>query len=157
ERLVEFLSKGAVGAEIGVAPGDFAAVLLAKCPPAKLHLIDPWGGYESAGDDRTRADFLAATGGERGAAPPPPRTTGEDDRKFQAVQDRFRGDARVRFHRGFSYRAAPALPDKHFDFVYLDGDHSYEYVLRDLLDYAAKIKDDGLILGHDYFEDTFAA
>lgn len=157
ERLVEFLPKGAVGAEIGVAQGDFAAVMLEKCAPAKLHLIDPWGGYESAGDDRARAAFLAKADSERGAAPPPHRTTAEDDRKFQAVQDRFRGDARVRFHRGFSYRAAAALPDRNFDFVYLDGDHSYEYVLRDLLDYAAKIKDDGLILGHDYFEDAFAA
>jgi hypothetical protein len=159
ERLVEFLPKGAVAAEIGVAQGDFATVMLEKCAPGKLHLIDPWGGYESAGDDIKRAGFLAAAVGERGhgAAFPPHRTTAEDDLKFQDVQDRFRGDARLQFHRTFSYHAAPTLPDKHFDFVYLDGDHTYEYVLRDLFDYAAKIKDDGLILGHDYFEDAFAA
>ncbi len=159
ERLVEFLPKGAVAAEIGVAQGDFAAVLLERCAPEKLHLIDPWGGYESAGNDLKRAGFLAAAVDERrrGATFPPHRTTGEDDRKYQAAKDRFNGDARVQFHRTFSYRAAAALPDRHFDFVYLDGDHTYEYVLRDLLDYAAKIKDDGLILGHDYFEDAFAA
>lgn len=159
ERLIEFLPKGAVAAEIGVAEGTFAAALLAKCEPRHLHLIDPWGAYESAGDDRQRAGFLAAALDERGrgVAPAPHATGAGDDRRFQAVQERFRGDARVQFHRTFSYRAAAALPDRHFDFVYLDGDHTYEYVLRDLLDYSAKIKDDGLILGHDYFEDTFAA
>jgi hypothetical protein len=158
EQLVEFLPKGAVAAEIGVAQGDFAAVMLAKCAPTKLHLIDPWRGYEIGGDDGARARFLAAVEERGGGAPPPAlHTSAEDDQKFQAVQDRFKGDARVQFHRAYSYRAAAALPDKHFDFVYLDGDHTYEYVLRDLFDYAAKIKDDGLILGHDYFEDAFAA
>jgi hypothetical protein len=159
ERLVEFLPKGAVAAEIGVAQGDFAAVMLQKCSPSKLHLIDPWRGYEVGGDDAARGRFLAGAVTERGggALAPALHTSTEDDRKFQDVQDRFKGDARVQFHRTFSYRAAAALPDKHFDFVYLDGDHTYEYVLRDLLDYAAKIKDDGLILGHDYFEDAFAA
>ncbi len=159
ERLVEFLPKGAVAAEIGVAEGRFAALMLEKCTPSKLHLIDPWRGYETGGNDGARGQFLAAAVAERagGAAAPVIHTSAEDDRKFQDVQDRFRGDARVQFHRTFSYRAAPTLPDKHFDYVYLDGDHSYEYVLRDLLDYAAKIKDDGLILGHDYFEDAFAA
>jgi hypothetical protein len=159
ERLVEFLPNGAVAAEIGVAQGDFAAVMLEKCAPTKLHLIDPWRGYEIGGDDGARGRFLAAAVEERSAAAPPPtlHTSAEDDQKFQAVQDRFKGDARVQFHRTYSYRAAAALPDKHFDFVYLDGDHTYEYVLRDLLDYSAKIKDDGLILGHDYFEDAFAA
>ena len=159
ERLVEFLPKGAVAAEIGVAEGTFAAAMLEKCAPSKLHLIDPWRGYETGGDDGTRGHFLAAAVAERagGAAAPAVHTSAEDDRKFQAVQDRFQRDGRVQFHRTYSYRAAPTLPDKHFDFVYLDGDHTYEYVLRDLLDYAAKIKDDGLILGHDYFEDSFAA
>lgn len=41
-------------------------------------------------------------------------------------------------------------------FLYLDGNHTYEFVLRDLLDYAPKVKPDGLILGHDFFHDAFA-
>lgn len=159
ERLIEFLPKGAVAAEIGVAEGTFAAAMLAKCEPQRLHLIDPWRGYEVGGEDGARAQFLAAAVAERGHGGAQPRihTSAEDDRNFQAVQDRFKGDARIAFHRAYSYRAAPEFPDKHLDFVYVDGDHTYEYVLRDLLDYSAKIKDDGLILGHDYFEDAFAA
>ena len=159
ERLIEFLPKGAVAAEIGVAEGTFAAAMLAKCDPKRLHLIDPWRGYEVGGGDGARARFLAAAVDSRGRgeARPELHTSADDDRKFQAVQDRFKGDARVAFHRTYSYRAAAEFPDKHFDFVYIDGDHTYEYVLRDLLDYAAKIKDDGLILGHDFFEDAFAA
>ena len=158
ERLVEFLPKGAAGAEIGVAEGTFAGILLEECAPARLHLIDPWGAYEDAGDDAARGRFLANAVADRGGgAPAAGRASAGDDRAFQAVQNRFRGDARVQIHRTYSYRAAATLPDKTLDFVYLDGDHTYEYVLRDLLDYAGKIKEDGLILGHDYFEDAFAA
>jgi len=156
ETLIEFLPKGAVAAEIGVAQGDFASVLLAKCAPQKLHLIDPWDAEEGDLAGKTLAGVVAARG-TGGAAPPPRKAGAEANRKFQAIQDRFKGDARIDFRRQFSYRAAPSFPDKHFDFVYLDGDHRYEYVLRDLVDYAAKIKDDGLILGHDFFENTFAA
>jgi hypothetical protein len=159
ERLIEFLPKGAVAAEIGVAQGTFASVILAKCAPRQLHLVDPWAGYESGGGDAKRAEFLSGAVAQRtgGAAPPPHRTTAGGDQAFQAVQERVRGDARVSFHRTYSYRTATEFPDKHFDFAYIDGDHTYEYVLRDLTDYATKIKDDGLILGHDFFEDAFAA
>ena len=153
EKLVEYLPKGAVAAEIGVAHGAFAAVLLEKTAPRQLHLVDPWSHNE--GDDR--GELLASVAHDRaGPAPaPPPNAAGEEI--FGAVQGRFRGDRRASFHRQYSYRAAGAFPDRHFDFVYLDGDHRYEYVLRDLLDFSEKIKDDGLILGHDFFEDEFAA
>ena len=32
-----------------------------------------------------------------------------------------------------------------------------KHVLQDLLDFAPKVKDDGLIMGHDFFEDAFAS
>jgi hypothetical protein len=154
ENLVRFLPKGGVAAEIGVAQGNFAATLLANAAPTKLHLIDPWAPSERDGDERKRAEFLSTIAAGSDPAPPP---NPAGDRELQAVRERFKGDARVEFHRQYSYRAAATFPDKHFDFVYLDGDHTYEYVLRDLFDFAAKVKDGGLILGHDYFEDEFAA
>jgi len=59
-------------------------------------------------------------------------------------------------HRQYSYKAAATFPDGFFDFLYLDSNHTYEFVLSDLLDIAPKVKPDGLILGHDYFHDGFA-
>lgn len=43
-----------------------------------------------------------------------------------------------------------AFPDNYFDFVYVDGDHSYKGSKSDLRNYYAKVKRGGVIAGHDY-------
>ena len=40
--LLEWLPKGAVGAEIGVWRGEFSKSLLRAAEPRELHLVDPW-------------------------------------------------------------------------------------------------------------------
>lgn len=40
--------------------------------------------------------------------------------------------------------------DKSLDFVFLDGDHSYEAVKNDITNWLPKIKDGGVLSGHDY-------
>jgi predicted O-methyltransferase YrrM len=42
------------------------------------------------------------------------------------------------------------LPDNFYDFVYIDGLHTYEQVKKDILNYLPKIKKGGFIGGHDY-------
>jgi len=49
-----------------------------------------------------------------------------------------------------SVDAADDFPDRTFDWIYVDGDHTYDAVLSDLETFAPKVKQDGLILGHDY-------
>lgn len=56
----------------------------------------------------------------------------------------------VELHQGDSSTLLANLPDRHFDFIYIDGDHSYEGVARDLAQAARKIKDDGWIVCNDY-------
>ncbi len=56
----------------------------------------------------------------------------------------------VELHQGDSSSLLGQLPDQHFDFIYVDGDHSYEGVVRDLAVAARKIKDDGWIVCNDY-------
>lgn len=51
--------------------------------------------------------------------------------------------------RKFSHDAASIVPDN-LDFVFIDGDHSYEAVLEDLHDWVPKIRSGGLLLGHDW-------
>lgn len=46
--------------------------------------------------------------------------------------------------------AASLFKDKHFDFVYLDASHFYEDVKRDLEIWIPKVRDGGMIGGHDY-------
>lgn len=46
--------------------------------------------------------------------------------------------------------AVDAYPDNYFDFVYIDGDHSYKGAKSDLRNYYPKVKRGGVIAGHDY-------
>ena len=88
------------------------------------------------------------------AAFPVPRFWSEitDARGFSAVE---RGSLGAAFRQeGLDQAVRDAA--QAFDRV-RDDSGGFLDVLRDLIDYSAKIKDDGLILGHDYFEDAFAA
>jgi len=48
--------------------------------------------------------------------------------------------------------AADEIKDDSVDLAFLDGDHNYKQVARDILNYWSKIKMDGMLLGHDYTE-----
>lgn len=45
--------------------------------------------------------------------------------------------------------AAPQIPDASLDFVFIDGDHSYEGCLEDIRLWSPKVKPGGMICGHD--------
>eukprot|EP00526_Cylindrotheca_closterium_P019394 CAMPEP_0113629534 /NCGR_PEP_ID=MMETSP0017_2-20120614/15332_1 /TAXON_ID=2856 /ORGANISM="Cylindrotheca closterium" /LENGTH=225 /DNA_ID=CAMNT_0000539937 /DNA_START=325 /DNA_END=1002 /DNA_ORIENTATION=+ /assembly_acc=CAM_ASM_000147 len=43
-----------------------------------------------------------------------------------------------------------SLPNRSYDFIYLDGDHSYAGVKQEMFDYWPKVKRGGMMAGHDY-------
>lgn len=53
--------------------------------------------------------------------------------------------------------AADRFEDGSFDLIYLDGNHSYEYVLRDLHLWYPKLTPGGLFVCNDFFESPLAA
>ncbi|NNE99535.1 MAG: class I SAM-dependent methyltransferase [Pyrinomonadaceae bacterium] len=53
-------------------------------------------------------------------------------------------------HQGFSSDVLGTFPDKYFDFIYLDADHSYEGVVKDINEARLKIKESGFIQFNDY-------
>ena len=50
-----------------------------------------------------------------------------------------------------SLDAVMQFPNRYFDWVYIDGDHSRDAVTDDLEAWSAKVKSGGLISGDDYF------
>ncbi len=47
-------------------------------------------------------------------------------------------------------KAAATFPREHFDFVYIDADHSYEAVKADIEAWWPKVRMGGVLAGHDY-------
>jgi predicted O-methyltransferase YrrM len=136
ERLLDLLPRCAVCAEIGVWRGDFSARILAKTCPAELHLIDPWE-FQPEFPDRAYGGSVAT--GAR-----------DMERLYERVTARFAGRPNVTVHRAFSDDCLTTFPDRHFDWIYIDGNHYYDFVKRDLELAIRKVRPGGVVAGDDY-------
>jgi predicted O-methyltransferase YrrM len=56
---------------------------------------------------------------------------------------------RIKMYEGKSADLAGKFPNGQFDFIYIDGDHSYEGVKADIKNYLPKLKPGGVIGFHD--------
>lgn len=138
--LLKEIPKGGICAEIGVWKGEFSERILKVARPGQLHLIDPWvfqPGYPNR-------DY-----GGREA-----KNQSDMDMMYNQVDRRFGNRCEVTMHRGYSQDVAPVFPNNYFDWVYIDGDHSYEAVKLDLELYSPKVKPGGYITGDDYEWET---
>lgn len=60
-------------------------------------------------------------------------------------------DKSVTILREKSETACYQIPDESLDFVYIDGDHTFDYVMLDLIQWSKKVKVGGVVAGHDYY------
>jgi hypothetical protein len=140
-RLLRRLPKHSVGVEIGVWAGDLSAAILRAVRPMQLHLLDPWAFAPDARYEQ------AWYGGARA------RSQAEMDEVYKRVLQRFEteiADGAVVIHRSTSAEAAAGFEDASLDWVYVDGNHLYEYVRADLELFAPKMRPGGLLAGDDY-------
>ena len=138
--VLEMIPRKAVGAEVGVFKGDFSAELLQRTSPERLYLIDPW---LSVDDELHRASLYAAA----------IRSQADMDQIHAGVMSRFAEQisvGRVVMRRGPSASVLAEMPDQSLDWIYIDGDHSYQNVITDLRLSFTKVKPGGLICGDDY-------
>jgi SAM-dependent methyltransferase len=59
-------------------------------------------------------------------------------------------DKSVHIHLGDSSTELGKFPDEHFDWIYIDGDHSYAGVTKDIAQAVRKVKRDGVLVFNDY-------
>jgi len=123
------------GVEIGVLRGDYSKIILERWHGGQLYLIDAWRHLDSyvdmnGQDDKYHYDCLIQTC--------------ENIKPWQN---------RAHIIRMDSAASANMFPDEHFDFVYIDADHSYEGVVRDMKAWWPKVKKGGLFCGDDYIPD----
>lgn len=116
------------GVEVGTHLGEYAEVLCQRIHPLHLTIVDPYALYEGYSDFTTR----------------------NADRAFRLAQERL-APYNVTFLREYSVPASASFADASLDFVYIDANHRYEYVLEDIAAWIPKVRAGGVISGHDYF------
>lgn len=134
EFVSSLIKPGDVGAEIGVCAGVFAYHVLLPAAPSKLYLIDPW-------QYGLQADIEIEITTENQI---------QRDAQYYEVSALFNPFENVEIVRAKSEDAVTLFPDHYFDYVYIDGEHSYAAVERDLNNYFPKVKIGGYIIGDDY-------
>lgn len=120
-------------AELGVRQG-FNFSYMVERPPKLAVAVDCWiddgvvgrndSSYDQAGLDRQYEKFKSFCA----------------DKPF------------VKICHGYTFDVVKEFPDEYFDFIFVDADHTYEGVSRDLVDWWPKVKKGGVFSGHDYVE-----
>ena len=139
----QFVNKNIYILEIGVHEGKFSELLLNKFQPQKMYLVDPWK-YES--------DFIykkALYGGNFSSL------EGQKilDDRYEKVKLKFQKQIKsgqISLIRKSSDEVFKLFEDNFFDFIYIDGNHTFEYVKADIANSLKKIKDEGVIICDDY-------
>jgi len=126
-----------VGVEIGVCYGNNALSMLCNLPIKKLYLVDPYMQYKDYNSDK---DGQWVDSFEQ---------SNFDDMFGIAKNKVKRYSDKAEYIRELSEDAADKIPNN-LDFVYIDGNHKFDYVLNDLEIYYPKLKKGGVIGGHDW-------
>jgi len=133
--LLEYYGMLTDSAEVGVAEGRYSLEILQWGVP-KLYLVDAWQTQDLFGDAHSPQDW--------------------HDKNFQDAKERVKAyEDKVVFLKGLSVEMAKQIPDASLGFVYLDACHTYEAVLEDLNAYLPKLKNGGIMAGHDFLNKTY--
>jgi len=113
--------------EVGVHTGKFSQILCEKNPHIELTCIDPWKGGDKSHN-----------------------TQDKQDRIFKRAINRLT-PFNARILRKTSMNALVDFEDASLDFVYIDGNHHFDFVCPDIIYWSRKLKRGGIMACHDYF------
>lgn len=123
--------------EIGTWDGGFAEAILEHTKCKTLYCVDPYkqfpsSDYQDGMNDLTQEQF---------------------DAKYNNTKKRLttKYGNRVVFLRMTSEEAVKQFEDESLDFVYIDGNHDFEYVYKDIDLWYPKVKVDGILCGDDVY------
>lgn len=124
------------GVEIGVWKGEYSKVIADRISPTALYLCDPWL-FTPQHPDRWYGGTQA--------------TSQQDmDNIYGNVVDMFADNPNVHVIRDVGANLLNYIQAGTLDWTYIDGDHSYEAVLQDLIISYELVKPEGFITGDDF-------
>lgn len=132
-----------IGAEIGVYKGNLSKILLKEIPSLYLYMIDRWRAY-------TDIEVLLNDGSMMSL-----RSQKVFDAAYlqtQIIHQKF--PDRSKIIKCSSLKAAKKFKKGFLDFCFLDADHSYPALYREIKVWVPKIKTGGWICGHDYHRES---
>jgi len=107
---------------VGTQYGHFAEKILAIAKPKKLHLLD------------YNLDLFKA----------------EISKKQKSLVQEGIENGTVELHEGDSSTILRSFPDEYFDWIYIDADHAYQGVCKDIQQGYTKVKAEGMMVFNDY-------
>ncbi len=117
-----------VGAEIGVFDGLNSERLCRGNPNLHLYCVDAWTEYP------THRNF---------------RRQGHLDSAYMSALRRL-APYNCTIVKKWSMDAVKDFEDESLDFVYIDGNHNFEFVTNDIAEWRKKVRVGGIVSGHDY-------
>jgi len=139
-KLLSICKKNSICAEIGVWTGNFSQEILDAVQPTKLFLIDPW--LDVLSDVSDKSYYIAS---ERLA-----ERMGGMNGIYESVKQRFSTNDNVFIYRQKSQDAVNRFENNFFDFVYIDGCHTFEQAWLDITLYWNKVRSGGILSGDDF-------
>lgn len=121
------------GVEVGVFKGEFSKSILERWD-GTLYMVDVWRPLDWS-------DYNDMS-----------NHSGHSDAYREAMESIVGNEDRAIMVRASSEIAASMFEDNSLDFVYIDANHAYDYVVQDIEVWYPKVRPGGLICGHDYID-----
>lgn len=129
-----------IGAEVGVHRGNTTYRILDACLNLKLYAVDQWKFIPREQPDWKEIGLAGAS---------------MDSAHRAFMRKVYKYPTRLEILYGDSVSMASKVPDEFLDFVFIDADHRYEAALADIKAWTPKVKEDGIVCGHDYHHPRF--
>jgi len=118
-----------IGAEIGVKEGGFSLKLCKGIPNLELYCIDAWHRYLGSKERRDEVQ----------------------EARYNLCVERLAKPYGAELIRKLSLDAVKDFRDESLDFVFIDANHKFDYVMEDIIEWSKKVRKRGIVSGHDYY------
>jgi hypothetical protein len=106
-------------------------VLLKANPECELLLVDPWHTYSDNPQNKTKEKHEFA---------------------HNEMLRKTRDYSNVTIMQDYSMNAVRVIKPESLDFCYIDGNHSFDFVIQDLIEWSKRVRSGGIVSGDDYYQ-----